>query len=58
MCIMAILFIIPADNPFVDSSNYKKEIWALGLRNPWRWSFDAQNSNMIIADVGRTIGKK
>ena len=46
-------YAIPADNPFVDSSNYKKEIWALGLRNPWRWSFDAANGNMIIADVGQ-----
>ena len=46
-------YAIPADNPFVDSSNYKKEIWALGLRNPWRWSFDAQNGYMIIADVGQ-----
>lgn len=44
---------IPADNPFVDSSRYKKEIWALGLRNPWRWSFDALNGNLIIADVGQ-----
>lgn len=44
---------IPADNPFIDSANYKKEIWALGLRNPWRWSFDAATQNMIIADVGQ-----
>ncbi len=46
---------IPADNPFVDSSNYKKEIWALGLRNPWRWSFDIANGNLIIADVGQDM---
>jgi glucose/arabinose dehydrogenase len=44
---------IPADNPFVDSSNYKPEIWALGLRNPWRWSFDALNGQMLIGDVGQ-----
>ena len=44
---------IPGDNPFVDSSNYKPEIWALGLRNPWRWSFDALNGQMLIADVGQ-----
>jgi glucose/arabinose dehydrogenase len=44
---------IPPDNPFVDSPNYKHEIWALGLRNPWRWSFDALNGKMFIADVGQ-----
>lgn len=45
---------IPSDNPFVDSPNYRPEIWSLGLRNPWRWSFDAFNGNMMIADVGQT----
>ena len=44
---------IPADNPFVDSANYKPEIWALGFRNPWRWSFDSAHNNMVIADVGQ-----
>ena len=44
---------IPADNPFVDSANYLPEIWALGLRNPWCWSFDALNGDMFIADVGQ-----
>jgi hypothetical protein len=44
---------IPPDNPFVDSANYLPEIWALGLRNPWRWSFDALNGAMLIADVGQ-----
>ena len=34
---------IPSKNPFIDSANYLHEIWALGLRNPWRWSFDAQS---------------
>ncbi len=43
---------IPPDNPFVDSPNYKPEIWDLGLRNPWRWSFDALNGQMFIGDVG------
>ncbi len=46
---------IPPDNPFVDSVNYKPEIWALGLRNPWRWSFDALNGSMYIADVGQDL---
>lgn len=44
---------IPADNPFVDSANYRPEIWALGYRNPWRWSFDALNGSMYIGDVGQ-----
>jgi hypothetical protein len=44
---------IPASNPFVDSANYRAEIWALGLRNPWRWSFDALTGSLIIADVGQ-----
>jgi glucose/arabinose dehydrogenase len=43
---------IPMDNPFVDSTNILDEIWALGLRNPWRFSFDRQG-NMWIADVGQ-----
>jgi len=46
---------IPLKNPFVDSANYLPEIWALGLRNPWRWSFDAITGNLIIADVGEAL---
>ena len=45
-------YTIPPTNPFVDSANYRKEIWAVGLRNPWRFSFDALNGNMWIGDVG------
>ncbi|MBK7173231.1 MAG: PQQ-dependent sugar dehydrogenase [Bacteroidales bacterium] len=44
---------IPADNPFVNDSNYKHEIWATGLRNPWRFSFDRLNGDLWIADVGQ-----
>jgi glucose/arabinose dehydrogenase len=44
---------IPADNPFVDSAGYRPEIWAKGLRNPWRWSFDRQTGDMYIGDVGQ-----
>jgi glucose/arabinose dehydrogenase len=44
---------IPPDNPFIDSANYRHEIWALGLRNPWRWSFDALTGDLIIGDVGQ-----
>lgn len=44
---------IPPDNPFVGRSGYRGEIWALGLRNPWRFSFDRANGDLYIADVGQ-----
>lgn len=44
---------IPANNPYVRTSGYRGEIWALGLRNPWRFSFDSQTHNLFIADVGQ-----
>ncbi|MEP6514169.1 MAG: PQQ-dependent sugar dehydrogenase [Parafilimonas sp.] len=44
---------IPPDNPFVNSAGFKKEIWSLGLRNPWRWSFDAVRGDLWIGDVGQ-----
>ena len=44
---------IPADNPFVDDENGRNEIWAIGLRNPWRVSFDRQTGDLFIADVGQ-----
>ncbi len=43
---------IPSTNPFRHTTNYKKEIWALGLRNPWRFSFDALTGSLYIGDVG------
>ena len=46
-------YIIPADNPFVGNSDYLPEIWALGLRNPWRFSFDRLTGDLYIADVGQ-----
>lgn len=46
-------YTIPADNPFTGASPIRDEIWSLGLRNPWRWSFDRVNWDVWIADVGQ-----
>ncbi len=46
---------IPSDNPFVDNAGVLNEIWALGLRNPWRFSFDSETGDMWIADVGQGV---
>ncbi len=44
---------IPSDNPFVGQANTRAEIWATGLRNPWRFSFDRQTGDLWISDVGQ-----
>ncbi len=44
---------IPANNPFVAQANAKPEIWAYGLRNPWRFSFDRAAGDLYVADVGQ-----
>ncbi len=44
---------IPANNPFVNDPNVRDEIWDLGMRNPWRWSFDRVTGAMFIGDVGQ-----
>lgn len=44
---------IPKDNPFVGKAGFRPEIWALGLRNPWRYSFDRKTGDLYIADVGQ-----
>ncbi len=49
------LYGIPADNPFVNDPNVKDEIWAIGLRNPWRYSFDLKTGELFIADVGQNL---
>jgi uncharacterized repeat protein (TIGR01451 family) len=45
-------YTIPPDNPYVGEAG-AAEIWAIGLRNPWRFSFDRQNGDMYIGDVGQ-----
>jgi len=44
---------VPASNPFVGNAAYRPEIWATGLRNPWRFSFDRMTGDMWIGDVGQ-----
>ena len=44
---------IPADNPFAGDPSNREEIWAYGLRNPWKFSFDSATNNLWIADVGQ-----
>jgi len=44
---------IPADNPYAGSTSQAEEIWAYGLRNPWRFSFDPTNGDLWIGDVGQ-----
>ncbi|HLG33886.1 MAG TPA: PQQ-dependent sugar dehydrogenase [Bacteroidia bacterium] len=46
-------YAIPPDNPFVGRNNAKPEIYAYGLRNPWRFSFDRVSGKLFCADVGQ-----
>ncbi|MEZ4769558.1 MAG: PQQ-dependent sugar dehydrogenase [Caldilineales bacterium] len=45
--------VAPADNPFVGQDDARAEIWAYGLRNPWRFSFDRATGDLLIGDVGQ-----
>ena len=46
-------YVVPADNPFVDTPDARPEIWLTGLRNPWRIRFDRANGDLWIGDVGQ-----
>lgn len=43
----------PSDNPYTDDPSFAPEVWAIGLRNPWRFSFDRLTGDLYIADVGQ-----
>jgi len=47
------LYTVPADNPFVGVQGAREEIWAYGLRNPWRFTFDRATGDLYIGDVGQ-----
>jgi len=46
-------YTVPPDNPFVGRAGARGEIWSLGLRNPWRYSFDRATGDLWIGDVGQ-----
>ncbi len=46
-------YAVPRDNPFVGRAGIRPEIWAMGLRNPWRFCFDPPTRELVIADVGQ-----
>lgn len=48
-------YAVPPSNPFMSRSGARPEIWAYGLRNPWRFTFDRQTNELFIGDVGQNL---
>lgn len=48
-------YTVPADNPFLGDPSRADEIWAYGLRNPWRFSFDRLTGDLFLSDVGQRV---
>ena len=51
--VRALPYTIPAGNPFIGQAGARAEIWAYGLRNPWRYAFDVPSGMLYIGDVGQ-----
>lgn len=51
-------YAVPADNPFVDIHGWRPEIWALGVRNPFRMSIDEETGDIWLGDVGQTCSEE
>lgn len=51
-------YLIPPTNPFVNTTDTLPEIWASGLRNPWRYSFDRLTGDLWIGDVGQNLSEE
>ena len=50
-----VTYTVPPSNPYTATAGYRPEIWALGLRNPWRFSFDRLTHDLYIGDVGQDL---
>ncbi len=49
---------IPADNPFLNTPGARREVYAMGVRNPWRWSFDRGTGDLWVGDVGQGFAEE